>query len=56
MAGLIQMDMKTSLLCPLSILMTFLVPMDENGEKKRATISDHVHAISQDQVSREDQL
>ena len=30
--------------------------MDENGERKRATISDHVHTISQDQVSREDQL
>ena len=34
----------------------FLLPMDENGERKRATISDHVHAISQDQASREDQL
>ena len=32
---------------------TFLLPMDENGKRKRATISDHVH---QDQVSREDQL
>ena len=30
--------------------------MDENGESKRATISDHVNTISQDQVSREDQL
>ena len=30
--------------------------MDENGKRKRATISDHIHAISQDQVSREDQL
>ena len=35
---------------------TFLLAMDENGERKRATISDHVNAISQDQVSREDQL
>ena len=35
---------------------TFLLPMDENGERKRATISDHVNTISQDQVSREDQL
>ena len=30
--------------------------MDENGERKRATISDHINAISQDQVSREHQL
>ena len=30
--------------------------MDENEEKKRATISDHVHTINQDQISREDQL
>ena len=30
--------------------------MDENGERKRATISDHVNTINQDQVSREDQL
>ena len=29
---------------------------DENGERKRATISDHVNIINQDQVSREDQL
>ena len=35
---------------------TFLLPMDENGEKKRATISDHVHTINQDQISREEQL
>ena len=34
----------------------FLLPIDENGERKRATISDHVNTISQDQVSREDQL
>ena len=34
----------------------FLLPMDENGERKRATISDHVNTISQDQVSREDQV
>ena len=34
----------------------FLLPMDENGEKKRATISDHVHTIKQDIISREDQL
>ena len=34
----------------------FLLPMDENGERKRATISDHVHTINQDQTSREDQL
>ena len=30
--------------------------MDENLERKRATISDHVNTINQDQVSREDQL
>ena len=35
---------------------TVLLPMDENGERKRATISDHVHTINQDQTSREDQL
>ena len=29
--------------------------MDENGERKRATVSDHINTISQDQVSREDQ-
>ena len=30
--------------------------MDDNGERKRAIISDHINTISQDQVSREDQL
>ena len=35
---------------------TFLLPMDENGERKRATISEHVKALCQQQVSREDQL
>ena len=30
--------------------------MDENGERKRATISDHVHTIDQSQVLREDKL
>ena len=34
----------------------FLLPMDENGEKKRATLSDHVHTLDQAQVSREDKL
>ena len=34
----------------------FLLPMDENGERKRATISDHVHTMDQTQASREDQL
>ena len=35
-----------------------LLPMDENGERKRkrATISEHVHDLYQAQVSREDQL
>ena len=35
---------------------TFLLPMDENGERKRATISENVNAVCQQQVSREDQL
>ena len=30
--------------------------MDENGERKIATISDQVNTINQDQTSREDQL
>ena len=34
----------------------FLLPMDENGERKRATISEHVKDPCQQQVSREDQL
>ena len=35
---------------------TFLLPMDENGERKRATSSEHVKALCQQQVSREGQL
>ena len=35
---------------------TFLLPMDENGERKRATISEHLKDLCQEQVSREDQL
>ena len=35
---------------------TFLLPMDEHGERKRATISEHVKDLCQQQVSREDQL
>ena len=35
---------------------TFLLPMDENGERKRATISEHVKDLCQQQVSKEDQL
>ena len=35
---------------------TFLLPMDENGERQRATISEHVNDLCQQQVSREDQL
>ena len=34
----------------------FLLPMDENGERKRTTISDHVNDLCQEQASREDQL
>ena len=30
--------------------------MDENGERKRATVSDHVHTLDLAQVSREDKL
>ena len=35
---------------------TFLLPMDENGERKRATISEHVKDLCQQQVSKEDQF
>ena len=35
---------------------TFLLPINENGERKRASISDHVHTLDQAQVSREDKL
>ena len=30
--------------------------MDENGERRRATISDHVHTLDEAQASREDKL
>ena len=35
---------------------TFLLPMDENGERNMAIISEHVNDLCQEQVSREDQL
>ena len=35
---------------------TFLLPIDESGERKRTTISEHVKDLCQQQVSREDQL
>ena len=35
---------------------TFLLPMDENGERKRATIYENVKDLCQQQVSREYQL
>ena len=35
---------------------TCLLPVDESGERKRDTISDHVHTLDQSQVSREDRL
>ena len=35
---------------------TFLLPMDENGERKRATIYENVKDLCQQQVSRENQL
>ena len=38
------------------LVRTFLLPMEENGESKRATISEHVKDLWQHQVSREDQL
>ena len=38
------------------LVRTLLLPMDENGERKRATISEHVKNLCQQQVSREDQL
>ena len=31
-----------------------MLPMDENGERRRATTSDHVHTLDQAQDSRED--
>ena len=34
----------------------FLLPMDDNGERKRVTIPEHVNDLCQEQVSREDQL
>ena len=34
----------------------FLLPMDENGERKRSTISGKVNDLCQEQVSREDKL
>ena len=34
---------------------TFLLPIDENGERERATISEHVKDLCQQQVSREEQ-
>ena len=35
---------------------TFLLPMDENGEMKRTTVSEYVNDLYQVQVSTEDQL
>ena len=35
---------------------SLLLPMDENGERKRATLSEHVNDLYKAQVSREDQL
>ena len=35
---------------------SFLLPIVENGERKRATTSEHVKDLCQQQVSREDQL
>ena len=34
----------------------FLLPMDDNRERKQATISDSMHTLDQIQPSREDQL
>ena len=38
------------------LLRMVLLPMDKNGERKWATISDNVHTLDQAQTSREDQL
>ena len=35
---------------------TFLLSINENGERKRGTISDHTHTLDEAQVSREDKL
>ena len=35
---------------------TFLLPMDENGERQKTTFSEHVKDLCQQQVSRKDQL
>ena len=62
MAGLILMEQKTPVRCPLSILMTYwgepfyFLWMRMERERERATITDHVNTISQDKISREDQL
>ena len=59
MAGLLLMDLKIPLLCPLSILMTYwgelVYFLWMRMGRARATISD-VNTISQDQISKEDQL
>ena len=61
MAGPILMDLIAPHPCPSAnfddlLGRTFLLPMDESGERKRATISEHVNDLCQEQVSREDQL
>ena len=67
MAGLILMDLKISLLCPLSILMTYWAEhfyflwMRLGRERELLFLimsipSFKVNTISQDDVSREDQL
>ena len=61
MVGPILMDLITHHPCPSLILMTywgehFSYLWMRNGERKRATISEHVKDLYQQQVSREDQL
>ena len=53
------MDVENLLQCPFSTLMafwgeTFFLPMDENGVRKQAAMSDHVHSLDQTVASRED--
>ena len=42
--------------CDVFLGRMFLLPMHENGERKHATIYDHVHKLDHIQASRENQL
>ena len=59
MVGIILMDLKNPLSCPPSTLITFWGGLSYflwMRMGKRATISDHVHALDQAQVSKKDKL